>query len=125
MISLDCPIPGCVYKTPEVSETVACALLAAHTPVHTAHSLMSNAGHNNGPKLERPRVDVGINEEEWNVFERRWDAFVIGSRLNPETCSSQLFQCAGEALGDMLLKSDPTIVAKPTSQLKKAMKVSK
>ena len=27
-----------------------------------------------------------------------------------------------EALGDMLLKSDPTIVAKPTSQLKKAMK---
>ena len=122
MISLECPIPGCGYSTPEASEVVACALLAAHTPVHTAPSLMSNVGPANGPKLERPKVDIGINKEEWNIFERRWDAFVIGSRFNPDNCSSQLFQCAGEALGDMLLKSDPTIISKPTSQLKAAMK---
>ena len=118
MISLECPIPGCGYSTPEASEVVACALLAAHTPVHTAPSLMSNVGPANGPKLERPKVDIGINKEEWNIFERRWDAFVIGSRFNPDNCSSQLFQCAGEALGDMLLKSDPVIISKPTSQLR-------
>ena len=115
---LQCPIPGCQYATPEVSEAAACALLAAHTPFHTAPSL----SHSQGPKLERPRVDVGINEEEWNIFERRWDAFVIGSRLDPASCSSQLFQCAGESLGDMLLKSDPLIVSKPTLELKTSMK---
>ena len=62
------------------------------------------------------------NKEEWNIFERRWDAFVIGSRFNPDNCSSQLFQFAVEALGDMLLKSDPAIISKQTSQLKEAMK---
>ena len=72
MISLECPIPGCGYSTPEASEVVACALLAAHTPVHTAPSLMSNVGPANGPKLERPKVPkIGINKEEWNIFERR------------------------------------------------------
>ena len=104
----------------EMSETVACALLTAHTPVHTAPSLLGSA--TSGPKLERPKVDVGLNEEEWNVFERRWDAFVAGSRLNPADCSSQLFQCAGEALGDMLLKSDPKIISKPTAEVKASMK---
>ena len=61
-----------------MSETVACALLAAHTPVHTSASIAGAANHSSGPKLERPKVDVGINEEEWNIFTRRWDAFVIG-----------------------------------------------
>ena len=105
-----------------MSETVACALLAAHTPVHTSASIAGAANHSSGPKLERPKVDVGINEEEWNIFTRRWDAFVIGSNLNPNSCSSQLFQCAGETLGNMLLKCDPSVVSKPTSELKGAMK---
>ena len=50
MISLECPISGCGYRTPETSEVVACALLAAHTPDHTAPSLMSDVGPANGPK---------------------------------------------------------------------------
>ena len=116
MISLQCPIPGCSYATPEMSETVACALLAAHTPVHTSAFIVGAANHSSGPKLERPKIDVGINEEEWNIFTRRWDAFVIGSNLNPNSCSSQLFQCAGETLGNMLLKCDPSVVSKPTSE---------
>ena len=68
MISLQCPIPGCSYATPKMSETVACALLAAHTPVHTSASIVGAANHSNGPKLKRPKVDVGIIEEEWNIF---------------------------------------------------------
>ena len=64
MVSLACPIPGCTYVTPEMSETVACALLTAHTPVHTAPSLLGSATSHSGPKLERPKVDVGLNEEE-------------------------------------------------------------
>ena len=73
MVSLECPIPGYGYHTLKASELVACALLAALTPVHTAPSLISNVGPANGPKLERPNVDMGINKEEWNIFERRWD----------------------------------------------------
>ena len=91
MISLECPIPGCGYSTPEASEVVACALLAAHTPVHTAPSLISNVGPANGPKLERPKVDIAINKEDWNINE--------DININKEDWN----------------KFDPTIISKPAS----------
>jgi len=70
-----------------------------------------------GPKLERHRVDVGISLEECNIFNRRWDAFLLGSALDPAMHFTQLFQCAGETLRDRLLKSDPNIVSKPSTDL--------
>ena len=60
--------------------------------------------------------------EEWNIFKRRWDVFVSASDLDPDASSSQLFQCAGDELGDNLLKTDPSIVSKPTSIVTGAMK---
>ena len=74
------------------------------------------------PKLDRPKVNIGVTLEEWNIFKRRWDVFVSGSGLDPDASSSQLFQCAGDELGDSLLKTDPSIVSKPTSVVMGAMK---
>lgn len=128
MIALKCPIPECLYETPESSETVACALLAAHTPLHMTTALIPAVQHagkmsvSHGPKLDRPKVDVGINQEEWNIFARRWDAFVAGSGIDGDNCSSQLFQCAGDTLGNSLLKTDPAIISKSTGDVMKAMK---
>ena len=76
-----------------------------------------------GPRLERPKVDVGVTPEEWNVFTRRWDAFITGSGLDPNASSPQLFQCAGDTLGNSLLKTDPAIVSKPTTDVMAAMKL--
>ena len=45
-----------------------------------------------------------------------------GSGLDPDASTSQLFQCAGDELGDSLLKTDPSIVRKPTSVVMAAMK---
>ena len=124
MTSIKCPIPGCTYETPESSETVACALLAAHTPLHMNAPLRATAdiSATRGPKLDRPKVDVGVTQEEWNIFTRRWDIFVVGSGLDPEASSSQLFQCAGETLGNSMLKTDPTITLKSTTEVMAAMK---
>jgi len=46
----------------------------------------------------------------------------MGSTIDPAMHSTQLFQCAGETLGDRLLKSDPTIVLKASTDLLAAMK---
>ena len=46
------------------------------------------------------------------MFKRRWDVFKDGSQLSPESVSAQLFQCAGNALGDNLLKMDQDITSK-------------
>ena len=74
------------------------------------------------PKLDPPKVDVGVSLEEWNVFTRRLDAFIIGSGLDPTNRSSQLFQCAGDQLGDAILKMDKTIASGPTATLLATMK---
>ena len=116
MLYIKCPIPDCPYETPESSEAVTCALLAAHSTMHMA-----------GPPraavvTKGPKVNIGVTLEEWNIFKRRWDVFVSGSGLDPDASSSQLFQCAGDELGDSLLKTDPSIVSKPTSVVMEAMK---
>ena len=117
-ITLQCPVVGCDYVTPDSSEQIACTLLAAHSTIH----MRSTTSTLRVPKLERPKVDAGLSQEEWDIFKHRWDAFVQRSALDPVSCSTQLFQCAGEILGDSLLKSDPTIVSKPTADLLAAMK---
>ena len=119
MVELECPIPGCNYRTPAgSSETVACTLLSAHSTIHMGGRTTAAPG----PKLERPKVDSGLNQEEWNLFLRRWDAFVIGSGLDPANCSTQLFQCASDSLGDSLLRSNPGIMNRPTAELLALMK---
>ena len=37
-----------------------------------------------------------IFSEKWNVFTRRCDAYVIGSGLNADACTAQLFDCTFE-----------------------------
>ena len=121
MLSIKCPIPDCPYETSESSEAVTCALLAAHSTIHMAGRPRA-AVVIKGPKLDRPKVNICVTLEEWNIFKRRWDVFVSGSSLDPDASSSQLFQCAGDGLGDSLLKTDPSIVSKLTSVVMGAMK---
>ena len=85
MLSVKCPIPDCPYDTPESSEGVTCALSAAHSTIglHMAGSPRV-AIVIKGPKLERPKVNIGVTLEEWNIFKRRWDVFVSGSGLDPD-----------------------------------------
>ncbi len=52
MLSIKCPIPDCPYKTPESSEAVTCALLAAHSTIHMAGPPRA-AVVIKGPKLDR------------------------------------------------------------------------
>ena len=118
MVQLHCPIEGCPYVTIDGSEVVACALLAAHTPAHN----VAPAPMTSGPKLERPKIDIGVTLEQWNMFERRWDVFVNGSGINPTNSSPQLFQCASEELGNNLLKIDANVTSKPTKLLLSEMK---
>ena len=119
--------PRCEYITPDdLSEAVDIAVFNAHVTAHmpttTAAPVTTPAPARRGPKLERPKVDTGVSLEEWNVFARRWDAFVLGSGLEADDCASQLFQCAGGELGDDILKMDPAVLTRPTQDLFSVMK---
>ena len=125
MVVVTCSVPDCDFQTADVSEQLAIALLSNHGLAHQTPSLTpatNSAPIPRGPKLERPKVDVGITDEQWNIFLRRWEVFRTGSGIDDESAPSQLFQCAGADLGDSLLKTNPNIVTKTLSQILTAMR---
>ena len=106
-IDIKCPIAGCDFSTGLLPEAVAVVLLSTHA---ISHKQSNTANVPMGPKLDRPRVELGISLEKWNLFERKWNVFKSGSGIPDNLAAAQLFQCADEALGDSLLKIDPNIV---------------
>ena len=124
MVIVQCSVPSCEFQTTDVSEALAIALLANHALAHqnATPTEAAPAPKPQGPKLERPKVDVGVSIEDWNVFVRRWEVFRTGSGINETSAPSQLFQCAGTELGDSLLKANPNIASQPLEQLLAAMR---
>ncbi|KAK3736188.1 hypothetical protein QZH41_002470, partial [Actinostola sp. cb2023] len=88
---------------------LAIALLTNHGLAHPKTQRHSpNITAPRGPKLERPKVDIGISVEEWNIFKRRWEVFRAGSGIDDSSEPSQLFQCAGTSLGITFSRRTPT-----------------
>ena len=75
-----------------------------------------------GPKLERPKVNIGVSTEEWNVFTRHWEVFRTGSGIDNASAPSQLFQCTGNELGASLLKTNPHTASSTLPELLAAMR---
>ena len=105
MVRIQCP--RCDYETVDAEAQIVVELLRIHATSHA-----QNVAGSNQPKLERPRIDIGVEEEVWNNFMRRWEAFRIGSGIEQSTAPMQFLQCATESLGDLVLKYDPEIHTK-------------
>ena len=113
MVIITCSVPGCEFTSGDVSE--------AHQAIAPPTASVT-APVPRGPKLERPKVDVEVTTEEWNLFVRRWDVFRAGSGINDTSAPSQLFQCAGTELGDSLLKVNVNPVTDSVAQLLASMR---
>ena len=117
MVVVDCPLTGCQYRTPDQEPSIVAALLQLHDREHQPRSSVQARG----PKLQRPSVSAGINEETWNSFVRLWEAYKDGSYIDDSHTGLQLLQCASDELRDVLLKSDRRITTKPVDHVLKAM----
>ena len=113
MISVSCPIPNCGFKTDKLPPEIVVAILNIHALEHSRPSTPASKG----PKLNRPIIDIGVDQETWIAFERRWHTFRTGSCISDEAAPTQLFQCASEALGDLLLRSDPELSSRPVNDV--------
>ena len=119
MVVVKCPIPDCDFETNHEDANVVVALLNIHALSHTQSTNRSAAPQ---PKLDRPRIEMGVEEEVWNGFVRRWEAFRVGSGINDSTAPMQLFQCASESLGDLVLKAHPDIQSKSVKDVKATLR---
>ena len=129
MVKVRCSVPNCTFESDDVSENIAIALLGNHALAHPAPVVTQSpppppppTPAPRGPKLERPRVDIGVTTEGWNVFTRRWEVFRTGSGIDEASAPSQLFQCAGTELGDSLLKANPNAASASLQDLLAAMR---
>ena len=112
--------PACAYETPDEDAAIVAALLQIH--LSTAHPpASSQAAQTRGPKLSRPHIDAGVDQETWNTFVRRWQTFRTGSQISDAAASTQLFQCASEALGDTILKVVPDVTSLPVDKVLQTM----
>ena len=118
MVVVACPLPGCQYETANPEPAVVSALLQLHDREHQPRNVQPR-----GPKLKRPSVNTGINEESWNSFVRLWEAYKEGSCIAADFQSIHLLQCASDELADVLLKSDAKITSKPVDHVLRAMRV--
>ena len=118
MVKVSCPLEGCDFQTEDVDASVVVVLLQIHATSHSS----ANQRTMKGPKLDRPRIDMGADEEAWNTFLRRWNNFRIGSNIGDSIASVQLLQCAGDDLSEMLLKADSRLTERPIDEVLLAMK---
>ena len=104
--------------TDDLDASIVAVLLQIHASSHSSENVNSMKG----PKLDRPRIDVGADQEVWNSYLRRWENFRMGSNIRDCIAPVQLLQCAGEELSEMLLKTEPRIASLPIDEVLSAMK---
>ncbi len=111
--TLRCVIPECnwTYRCSFKSEE-SLALIRMHMEyAHPSPNVQHSASNLKAPKFEAPTIDAGVDEETWVSFTLRWQQYCQGSRISPDLQSLRLFQCASQALGNLLLMSKPHITS--------------
>ena len=75
-----CPIDDCTYQTEDIDAGVAVAMLTIHNNVHLV-SNPTDDDNQRDPKIERPKISAGSDEETWNTFLTRWTMFKRNRKL--------------------------------------------
>ena len=114
MVVIKCPIDGCHFQTEDLPVEIITKLLELHVIQHQQTQITRSTSMT-VPKLTRPLIDIGVNQEAWLTFTRRWDR--RGSGIDDSAAAIQLFQCTSEQLGDLLLKSDPKVTLRTEAQV--------
>ena len=113
-----CPIDDCTYQTEDIDAGVAVAMLTIHNNVHLA-SNPTDDDNQRDPKIERPKISAGSDEETWNTFLTRWTMFKRNRKVKGTACVEQLFYCCEEDLGDSILRGHPNAVTGTEANLMK------
>ena len=130
MVVLSYDFPVCEFKSENVTEAIACALLQIHAFTHAAastahHAIDAVLAHDRQePKLDRPRIDLAFQCRNVSGTYSLVGSvlFQEGSRMSDESVPLQLFQYTSKELKDNLLKFNAEIATMPIEELTKSIR---
>jgi len=79
MPTVECPIEGCEYQTPEVDPVMAAALITTQTTTYAIPQPVPPVA--NDEKVKRPGILSGGTTEDWQYFKLRWDDYIRATKL--------------------------------------------
>ena len=121
MVVIKCPIEGCSYQTEDQVMEIVVKLLDLHSVQHKQQQAQCQPVQVSAPKLNRPHIDMGVTQESWITFTRRWEAYKQGSGITDNIATIQLLQCASEQLEEYLWKTDSQLSLKSERLVLKIM----
>ena len=87
---------GCNYNTGEYPAAVVWSLLAAHTA--GAHVAPVAPAARRPPKMDRPELTDGIDEEEWNAFQQSLAIYIRANGIEAQDLAVQIYSCCKQPL---------------------------
>ena len=116
MVNVQCPIDGCNYETGNFPPAVVASLLSAHTVgSHTPAAPAAPARR--PPKVDRPELSDGIDEETWNTFDQSWIIFVRANGIEDADKAVQLYSCCRPSLKQKITAVHPDFLERPAHEL--------
>ena len=95
---LQCVYENCTYKTDNLSEAFAAAVLEQLKMHERAKHAAAPDTKPHKLKIDPPKLDVGATPEEWQSFKRQWAMYKSGTLLPAGQVSTALFYCCSEGL---------------------------
>ena len=119
MPTVECPVEGCEYRTPDVSEVLAAALITAHAATHLTQGQPPSV---RAEKVRRPDISAGTTED-WVYFRSRWGDYVRATKLIGPDRILQLLECCDDQLRrDLTRNAGGTLAEKTEAEVFTAMK---
>ena len=98
MPSVQCPIPGCEYATPDLDPAVVAALLTTHAITHNQAAPQTATNPSKSEKVRRLTVSLGGTAEDWAYFLTRWKEYKQATKIDGQEAVLQLLECTEENL---------------------------
>ena len=122
MTIVQCPIDGCSYETPDLSDTIVAALITAHSSCHNRPT--SNVEvPSKVEKVKRPTISPAGTSEEWEYFISRWQDYKYATKISGSDTIIQLLECCDDTLRkDLTQTSGGNLISKTENEVLGLMK---
>lgn len=100
MPSIECPVPGCTYATPDTA-----ALLTTHATTHAALTPPTAGASVKIERVRRPTIIPASTSEDSKYFLTRWDEYKAATKITGRDIIVQLLECCDEQLRKDLTRS--------------------